>query len=282
MALIRYPGSKEKLSADLWKLFPHGNMTPIFGASAAEWSYREPFFGAGAIGMKILPQIHYRCPVWLNDIDPDLVCMWQAVHRQPKEFNTLVHQFRPSVDKFYEFKERDGAEDCSPVERGLRKLALHRMSVSGFGAMSGGPIGGRHQDGKEYTVECRWNATSIRRDVWRLSAVLNKFNDIRITCGDFEPLLINAGEKTFIYLDPPYYEKGGQLYKHNLAPMDHARLAAAIRECLAHWVLSYDDHPEIRRLYSWAKFQDLHITYTNAVAKGGKRPKNREVAITPA
>lgn len=280
MALIRYPGSKEKLAAELWRLFPDAITSSLFSA-ANRWEYREPFFGAGAIGFKILKHIHHRCRVWLNDVDADLVCMWQAVHSQPYQFCKLVHNFTPTVERFYEYKERDGVDDADPVERGFRKLALHRMSVSGFGAMSGGPIGGRSQQSSQYTVSCRWNPERIKRDVVRLNELLSSFDELRITAGDFEPLLINAGEETFIYLDPPYFKKGEQLYKHNLSPLDHSRLAGAVRECMAHWVVSYDDHPEIRRLYSWAKFHDLYITYTNAVAKGGKRPKNREIAITP-
>lgn len=278
MALIRYPGSKEKLAKDLWRLFPD-EMKHSLWSSAKQWEYREPFFGAGAIGFKVLKHIDRKCRVWLNDKDADLVCLWQSVHQDPRGLCGQIKRFVPSVDKFYDYKARDGMDDCEPVERGCRKLALHRMSMSGFGVKSGGPIGGRDQGGKEYTVECRWNPERLYRDVARLHALMGKFDCLKVTCGDFEPLLIDAGEQTFIYLDPPYYEKGGQLYKFNLSPIDHGRLAAAICECRAHWLLSYDDHAEVRRLYSWAEFHDLFITYTNAVAKD-KRPKNREVAIT--
>ena len=279
MALIRYPGSKEKLVNDLWRLFPPEMKYELF-SSNAKWEYREPFFGAGAVGFRVLQKLDNQCRVWLNDFDADLVCMWSAVHKQPKELSRLVLDFTPTTNAFYDFKARDGIEDCEPVERGFRKLALHRMSVSGFGVKSGGPIGGRNQEHPEYTVGCRWTPEKIKQDIWRLNAILNRFPDLRITCGDFEHLLISGDKKVFMYLDPPYYEKGGQLYKFNMTPKDHARLATALCECESHWVLSYDDHPEIRRLYKWATFKELHITYTNAVTREGVRPKNREVAIT--
>ena len=121
----------------------------------------------------------------------------------------------------------------------------------------------------------------LKADVAKLNKTLNRFANLQITCGDFSAVLNGATSTTFVYLDPPYFEKGGQLYKFPMTDEDHARLAWALRGTPAHWVLSYDDHPRIRELYSWADFNDLFITYTNAVHQGGKRPKNREVAITP-
>jgi DNA adenine methylase len=276
MALIRYPGSKEKLAADLWRLFPD-EMTSRLFSSTNRMEYREPFFGSGAVGFRILATLDRRCKVWLNDLDADLVCLWESVHKYPKQLCRLVMNFTPSTDKFYEFKAADGQPGESP-ERGFRKLALHRMSMSGFGVKSGGPIGGREQGGA-YTVDCRWNPERIKRDISRLHALLSYFSDCRITCGDFEPLIAGADENTFIYLDPPYYEKGGQLYKHPMTDADHNRLAGSLRSTSAAWVLSYDDHPFIRDLFSWATFKELNITYTNAVTKEGFRPKNQEVAI---
>lgn len=280
MPLIRYPGSKEKLTQELFRFFPDEMILRMW-SNAARWEYREPFFGAGAIGFKILGHLHRECAVWLNDFDADLVCLWQAVHKSPNALCGFIHRFKPTTDQFYAFKASDGANaDCDPVERGFRKLALHRMSVSGFGVKSGGPIGGRNQTGKEYTVDCRWNPSRLKSDVAKLHKQLSKFGNLQITCGDFSTVLSGAKATTFIYLDPPYFEKGSQLYKYPMNDDDHARLAWALRGTPAHWVLSYDDHPRIRELYSWAKFNDLFITYTNAVQEGGKRPKNREVAIT--
>lgn len=279
MPLIRYPGSKEKLASELFQLFPDSFRMSLW-SSMSQCEYREPFFGAGAIGIKILDCIGRNSKVWINDLDSDLVCMWKAVKDSPREICRHIARFKPSVDKFFEFKERDGKEDCEIPERGFRKLALHRMSVSGFGVKSGGPIGGKNQNTSLYTVGCRWNPERIKRDVFRINSKLNKFTELRITCGDFQPLLENTTQNCFIYLDPPYYKMGGQLYKHSMPDTEHERLAGCLKSISVPWVLSYDEHPRIRELYSWANFCELHITYTNAVTNK-LRPKNKEVAIFP-
>lgn len=278
MALIRYPGSKEKLARDLWGMFPDSIIYPLYSQRT---EYREPFFGAGAIGFRILGELDRRCRVWLNDADEDLVLLWSSVKDSPNQLCRLVMDFTPTVDSFYDFKARDGVADCTDIERGFRKLALHRMSVSGFGVKSGGPIGGRSQLSSKYTVGCRWTPERIKRDIQRLSKRLNKFRLLKLTCGDFGRLVSTAGDDCFLYLDPPYYAKGRQLYRFSMEDACHERLSKLLQNTNARWVLSYDDHPRIRELYSWASFHEMHIVYTNAVTSGLKRPKNMEVAIVP-
>ena len=114
-----------------------------------------------------------------------------------------------------------------------------------------------------------------------LHYLLNREN-LRITTRDFYHLLLDDRANIVVYLDPPYYEKGADLYKVDMEEEDHIRLANRLKQ-LKHtkWFLSYDDHPFIRELYAWANIEELEITYTTAVARNGTRPKNQEILITP-
>ena len=57
--------------------------------------------------------------------------------------------------------------------------------------------------------------------------------------------------KTLIYLDPPYYVKGRDLYHDFYKPKDHARVAKFVRSGITkqRWIVSYDNAPAIRELY---------------------------------
>ena len=92
--------------------------------------------------------------------------------------------------------------------------------------------------------------------------------------------MLQARENCLLYLDPPYYVKGGQLYAHNMSHDEHVELASLLHGVAADWRLSYDDCQEVRDLYSWAGFEELEIRYTNAVTDK-KRPKNKELLISP-
>lgn len=274
--LIRYPGSKAKLHREIVKRFAPSMAGELFSRGC---EYREPFFGSGALGLRVLDRLDASCRVWLNDVDPGIAALWQAVYLHPRELIAECRQFNPTVEAFYEFKDLDG-QPADAVTAGFRKLALHRLSFSGLGYMAGGPLGGRDQQ-SQYTVGCRWNRPQIVRAITDIHALLARFTLVRITCGDYAPLLTEPGN-AFVYLDPPYYEKGPELYKHSMDDADHVRLRNLLKQTRAEWLLSYDDHPRVRDLYTDCKFLPVHVTYTMATtaADTPKRPKNCEVLIS--
>lgn len=79
----------------------------------------------------------------------------------------------------------------------------------------------------------------------------DRLRRVTITNGDGFELLarIKDQPRTTIYCDPPYLVKGGT-YVHDFRRDDHARLAELARRFTqARVVISYYDHPELRRLY---------------------------------
>jgi len=71
------------------------------------------------------------------------------------------------------------------------------------------------------------------------------------------------GQNAFVYLDPPYYAKGDELYLNFYEHADHERLARYLR-CGHHfkWVMSYDNVAAIRRLYDGFRQVRFGLTYT--------------------
>ena len=85
---------------------------------------------------------------------------------------------------------------------------------------------------------------------------------------DFADVIADTRYRSLLYLDPPYYVKGNDLYQHGFTVDDHRRLADALRETEHAWVLSYDDCPEIRRLYEWAYAESLDVNYSITGCQG--------------
>lgn len=275
---IRYPGSKAKLRRKITDVFPESAMMRLF--SSVLPCYCEPFFGSGAIGWEALESViaSPKTRVIINDIDPGIACLWKAVRDEPERLCEFVFRFEPSAEKFYQFKKQDGEPCVDPTVRGFRKLALHQMSFSGLGAMSGGPLGGKHQGNSKYNPSCRWNPERIVVKIRQCSSTMQKFRQFDILNQDFGQVLESLPAGAFVYLDPPYYVQGAALYKHAMSEKDHERLASLLRQAKFRWVLSYDDHPRIRELYSWAIINNFEMTPTMQTAKG-KRRKNREIVI---
>lgn len=278
-SIIRYPGSKAKLAPMIRQFMPDWMIGSVFEPPANAW-FIEPFFGSGAAGLQLLEHVHPSICVWINDIDYAMYAVWHSVMHETRKLVEYVREFEPSKEAFYERKATDGQKSGCIARDAFHKIALHRMSVSGFGVMSHGPIGGKNQDG-DYTVGCRWTPASIEQAIYNAKETLRRFPEVRITNLHFRDVISDATASSLVYLDPPYYVKGGQLYAHNMSHDEHVELATLLRETKADWRLSYDDCPEVRELYSWAEFRELEIRYTNAVTDK-KRPKNRELLISPA
>lgn len=232
-------------------------------------SFIVPFIGAGHETVRILKK---KKPgfVWLNDIDYGITAFWKSVYFHPLKFLNKIKRYEPKVSDFYEFKEildgltsnPKGIEDVTDIA--LIKLAIHQISYSGLGAMAGGPIGGQNQT-SAYTVGCRWNKNKISKSVWDAYNLLNR-SEIRITSWDFEEVLKDKKSEGLVYLDPPYYEQGKNLYSCSFSDYDHWRLSEQLY-CRENWVLSYDDNPTIRRFYNFATIHEVDATYTIKTAR---------------
>lgn len=292
-SIIRYPGAKTKLAHDIRHSLPDWLRTEThYRCIPGDAWFVEPFFGSGAVGLAVLRHIVPRTNgptisgrrdkpvgVWINDADYAMYALWTSIVHHTEHLVSMVHEFQPSKEAFYELKKLDGTQGHCIATDGFNKIALHRMSMSGWGRMAGGPIGGKKQGG-QYTVGCRWNPAPIAQAIYDAKIWLTRFRETRITNLHFRDVIAACGSSAVIYLDPPYYVKGGQLYAHNMTHDEHAELATLLRATPADWRLSYDDCPEIRDLYSWASFKELEIRYTNAITDK-KRPKNRELLISP-
>jgi DNA adenine methylase len=77
-------------------------------------------------------------------------------------------------------------------------------------------------------------------------------------------------ETTFVYMDPPYFEKAARLYKIYFRDRDHDKLATFLTQPHGfRWILSYDDTPYIRRLYR-EKLSVLLMKYSAHTTKTGR------------
>ena len=266
--LFRYPGGKRKLTHQIVPIIHR-----LLEECRRRCQYREPFFGTGAIGFNVIQG--GAKDIWINDLDPAVRAVWVTVAQRPADLKELLHAFTPNVEAFYEFRNdlitlSDGKVE-DPTYLAFVKIACHQMSFSGLGPKAGGPIGGHGQKGLNL-IDSRYSLERLSTEIDRLSALLNavKTHGEVCTCLDFEKVIRAPGDAV-IYLDPPYFEKGNQLYQVGFGEADHERLASILKREKRPWLLSYDANSEINRLYSgWAHLRQVGMTCTI----NGPNPKN--------
>ena len=269
MPFFRYPGGKTKL-ADLIA----DRLRECLTKDMVE--YREPFFGGGGIGLRVMATCPRIKKLWINDKDPGVASLWTSVIRYPGGLRQRVMDFKPSVEAFDEFRQRLLALKSAPtdmteiISAGFMKLAIHQISYSGLGTKSGGPLGGRGQKSK-YKIDCRWSPEYIAKSIGELNEAFKRFEIEQDCCTnlDFERV-VQPGSGALVYLDPPYYVKGNDLYQCGFEWEDHARLSRVLRETENRWVLSYDDCLEVREFYKWAVCEKVTVNYSITAVKGKK------------
>jgi DNA adenine methylase len=209
--------------------------------------YREPFIGAGAIGLSVMAR-RPRMACWLNDIDPAIISLWEATRLYPDELIRLVREFSPDVAAFRASKAHIWARDAVPpnpaelIELGFHQLAVATMRWSGHG---GSPRGGYSQ--REPRIGERWLIRNLSNKIRMIS---RRLKNSRITAGDFAPLILDTSKLACLFLDPPYWDC--PWFDYDFSHADHRRLARLLKQTDHAWLLTYRDHPAVRQLYEWA------------------------------
>jgi DNA adenine methylase len=154
-------------------------------------------------------------------------------------------------------------------------LFLNRTNRSGI--IGGGVIGGKSQTGT-YKIDCRFNkpelVAKIRRiatyrDVIKLSRL-----DARLCIPQWAKRL---PPRALMNIDPPYFVKGQELYTNFYTADNHRDLARIIRRLKCGWMLTYDDVPEVQKLYAGLPMYRKGLTYYAQV----KRRANELLVLAP-
>lgn len=242
--MIRYPGSKRRVADRLVaRLAPA--LVHVGGVLV------EPFFGSGAVTLRAL-EMGLAKRAFLAEKDVGVLSLWRTVKHDPAWLKRRIRGFHPTVAAYGHWLER--SDWMNPRDMGFRKLVLHQLSYSGLGERAGSPIGGWGQEGR-WKIDCRWKPNRLCAEVDRLHPLLRRIE----LYSDWTQVLV-ADENSVAYVDPPYYQRGPQLYKHG--EMDHAALARTLRNMSSPWLLSYDDCPEVRALYAGCTIENMEYSYT--------------------
>jgi DNA adenine methylase len=79
---------------------------------------------------------------------------------------------------------------------------------------------------------------------------------------------------TLFYCDPPYYK--APFYNHNLKLADYQLMASVLAGIKSRFILSINDHPEIRKVFGEFEIKPVKLNYT--VSKG-KQVEGKELLI---
>ena len=252
---LRYPGGKSRLVPFIRGLIQANGLTG--------GTYVEPFAGAAGIAWALLLEGRVSRVV-LNDLDPAIYAFWDAVFTKTDELCRLIrttpvgmHTWR----KQWQVVEKPSAH--STIALAYAAFFLNRTNRSGV--IRGGVIGGKRQDGR-WRMDARFNTKGLIRRILRIAQFRDRVVIYKMDGTDFvRSVGARLPARTLVFLDPPYFNRGSDLYLNTYALSDHTELAATVKTTLqCPWVVSYDDVALARSLYKGHTTRKYHLSYSAA------------------
>ena len=254
---LRYPGGKGKLAPFMEYM--------ISNLELRGGTYIEPFAGGAGIALYLLFN-DVVSHIVINDYDKAVASFWRAILTENERFIEKIMNISVTIEEWENQKKILTTSTKYSFDLGFATFYLNRTNRSGI--INGGPIGGKRQEG-EWKLNARFNREALAE---RIKEIGKRKKDITIYNKDVNSLISKYvpkfGKNTFIYFDPPYYEKGKQLYMNYFSLNDHKRIKELIRnkvDCF--WTITYDDVPEIIKIYDGYEIRKFDLNYSVAQKK---------------
>jgi DNA adenine methylase len=256
---LRYPGGKAKIAPFLNECIKNNDLSNC--------CYIEPFAGGAGAALDLLFNEHVNS-ISINDADRSIYSFWYSVINYTDKFIKKIYDTPITIEEWKKQKKVFDNKKSNLFNSGFAAFFMNRCNVSGI--LSGGVIGGLEQRGN-WKIDARMNKDSLTKKIERISLYADRIN---VYNNDWKIFLDNAFielniNKTFIYLDPPYYKKGQDLYMNYFVHKDHVLLEEYLRD-KDNWVLTYDFSPEIIEIYKKYRKEEYYLNYSARTVRRGK------------
>jgi DNA adenine methylase len=236
---LRYPGGKNCIFPFVSKLFYENNMIGT--------SYAEPYAGGSGLALRLLCE-GYVDHIYINDLDRSIYAFWISIMKRADEFCSWIEEVEVSITNWNKYKDiQRSSQDLDHFELAKSTFFLNRTNISGV--IKGGVIGGQEQKGK-YKIDARFNRQDLISRIQKIVSIKDRISVSNLDGLSFINKLNRKKEDIFIYLDPPYYQKGADLYMNFYSKADHKKLSNYIHKMHKKWMVSYDNHEFILNLYT--------------------------------
>lgn len=239
---LRYPGGKNCIFKFVSKLFKENN---LYG-----FQYAEPYAGGAGLALRLLFEEHVE-HIHINDLDRSIFAFWDVAIKNSDSFCDWIQDVEINIENWNYYRSIQKSPQNIPNEELAKStFFLNRTNVSGV--LKGGVIGGQKQLGK-YKIDARFNKDDLISRIQKISKFKSRITTSNLDGIQFIQNIDQSSNDVFIYLDPPYYQKGAGLYMNFYSEQDHLELSKYVYKMKNKWMVSYDNHNFILNLYDNSK-----------------------------
>lgn len=184
---VKWVGGKRQLMGSIMEFIPKG---------INRHTYVEPFIGGGAVLFHIQPK-----NAIINDFNSELINVYNVIKENLHELISDLKKHKNDSEYFYAIRELDRSESfekISRVQRASRLIYLNKTCFNGlYRVNNAGEFNspfGRYK-----------NPNIVNEPVLKAVSSYLKSNNVQILNKDYEDILKDIDQDSFVYLDPPYY-----------------------------------------------------------------------------
>lgn len=231
-SLFPYVGGKHRVAQKLIKqLAKHACYVELFAGAANVLLAKEPS----------------KVEV-LNDVNSDLINIFRVIRWHPDELVRELAFTTHSRQEFMDYHDQKGLTDVQKAARYWFKL---RATFGGTG-----PSGHKSFS----TGTCR-KAMTRNIAFETIQQVHERLDGVFIENDDFEKVIKRYNRPyTLFFCDPPYWQ--GADYGVPFEWSDHERLAKKLRNIKGKFLLTINDHPNIKKLYRGLHIRRIPMRYS--------------------
>ncbi len=230
---LSYVGGKNRFASTILPLIPEHT------------TYVEPFAGGAQIFFHKPPS---RVEV-INDLDGELINFYRVCQSHNEELIRYMRFMLLSREWFTRL-HKTPPETLTDIQRAARYFYLQKSAYGG------------RVDRQNYAIHVvqRPNFSPARLHEL-LDTTHERLSRVQIERLPYEKVLARYDRSaTFFYLDPPYYDI--RLYQHNLEHDDFVRMAGYLKEVKGKFLLSLNDRPEVREIFSAFDIMPVTVSYS--------------------
>jgi len=258
---LSYPGGKNKLSAFIAKICLDNNING---------HYVEPYSGGASVALFLLIEGFVQ-KITINDRDRSIYAFWHSVLNKTNQLCELIENAELSIEEWKKQKAvQSNKKMADLLELGFSTFYLNRTNRSGI--INAGVMGGIEQNGN-YLMDCRFNKAEL---IQRIKNIASHKKNIRLYKKDAVKLIDkieqeDQNDNIVFYFDPPYYLKASTLYMNHYEDKNHKKVSDKIKSIQnIKWIVSYDNVPEIQKLYAECPKKEFSFKHTAYEIREGK------------
>jgi len=251
---LRYPGGKRKLSIYIKRIIEENGL--------CDGKYIEVYAGGAAVALDLLLQ-EYVTHIYINDLSKSVYAFWHCVLKETEVLCKLINDTPVNFDIWKKQKGiQENPGNYNILDLGFSTFFLNRTNRSGI--INAGIIGGKNQNGK-WKLDARYMKKDLIKRIELIARYGKRISLYNLDAVEFiRNIFPGLPDKSLIYLDPPYYIKGKDLYENYYEHTDHKKLSEVVIKRIKKqkWMISYDNISPVYEFYKGYRYITYQLNYT--------------------